>query len=171
VGLGVVALAVLAGLAGCSYQFVRYGSALRDVQTLSVRTPKNESYEPGIEYVVAEALREEAVRRGALRLLERPGAADVQLAGSVLSIETAPAAVSSVVLALEYEVTLKLDLEAKRRDGTRIPLDGRLLFETERYLASADVEATRKNRSEALRRLAHVLAERVMEVLLESLAR
>ena len=173
-GLGLVAwvgLAAVAGLAGCGYQFVRYGRSLRDVKTLAIRTPRNDSYEPGIEYVVAEALREEAIRRGALRLLESPGAADVRLGGSVLPIETVRAAVSSVVMALEYEVTLKLDLDVTRRDGTRVPLDARLLFESERYLASADVEATRKNRTEALRRLAHVLAGRVMDVLLESLAR
>jgi hypothetical protein len=171
VGLGLVACLGPTGLAGCGYRLVRYGRAAGEAQTLSIRTPHNASYEPGIEYVVAQALREEAVRRGALTLLERPGAADLQLRGSVLPVETARAAVSSVVLALEYEVTLRLDLEARRRDGTRIPLEARLLFETERYLASADVEATRKNRTEALRRLARVLAERVMDALLEDVAR
>jgi hypothetical protein len=158
-------------LSGCGYRFVRYQSALGEAHTLVISTPQNESYEPGIEYVVAEALREEVLRRGALALLERPRAADVVLSGRVLPVETIRAAVSSVVLALEYEVTLTLDLEARRRDGTQIPLDGRLLFETERYLASADVEATRKNRSEALRRLARVLAGRVNDALLEGLAR
>jgi hypothetical protein len=170
VGLGLVAWAGLSGLAGCGYRFVRYENALHEVQTLAIRTPRNQSFEPGIEYVVAQALREEALRRGALRLLESPGSADLRIGGSVLPVETVRAALSSVVLALEYEVTLRLDLEVTRRDGTRVPLEARLLFETERYLASADVEATRKNRSEALRRLAHVLAERVMEALLESLS-
>ncbi len=161
----------LAVLAGCGYRFVRHERALGEVRTLAIRTPQNESYEPGIEFVVAQAMRDEVLRRGALSLLELPRAADVVVSGRVLPVETIRAAVSSVVLALEYEVTLRLELDARRRDGTRIPLEARLLFETERYLASADVEATRKNRSEALRRLARLLAGRVNDALLESLER
>jgi hypothetical protein len=39
--------------------------------------------------------------------------------------------------------------------------------DTERYLASADVEATRKNRGEAMRKMAEVLAARVHDLLYE----
>ena len=39
--------------------------------------------------------------------------------------------------------------------------------ETERYLASADIEATRKNRDEALRKVAVVLAVRIHDLLYE----
>ena len=42
---------------------------------------------------------------------------------------------------------------AVRRDGSDVALDSRVLGESERYLASADVEATRKNRREALHRV------------------
>lgn len=154
---------------GCGYRLVRYGGALGDVHTLSVRTPHNDSFEPGIEFVVAEALRREFLRRGAVRLSEDPGDADLVLTGRVLPIGTAGRSFSSVVLTLEYEVTLTLELQAQRRDGTSVGLDARALTETERYLASADVEATRKNRREALHRLASVLAGRVHDALYEVL--
>ena len=39
--------------------------------------------------------------------------------------------------------------------------------DTERYLASADIEATRKNRDEAMRRMANVLAARAHDMLYE----
>ena len=69
---------------------------------------------------------------------------------------------------MEYELELTLDLEARRSDGTPLPVGERSLREAEYYLASADVEATRKNRSEAIRRLTKVLAQRVHESLFEA---
>ncbi len=44
----------------------------------------------------------------------------------------------------------------------------RALQEAEYYLASADVEAMRKNRDEAIRRVAGVLAQRVHDTLFEA---
>jgi hypothetical protein len=88
----------------------------------------------------------------------------------VLPIETSSTSFSSVVLALEYQVSLALELAARRRDGSEIPLDRRSLRETERYLASADVEALRRNREEALRRVAGLLAVRVHDEVFELVA-
>ena len=48
-----------------------------------------------------------------------------------------------------------------------IPIDGRALTESERYLASADVEVARTNKQEALRRLAGLLAARVHDSIYE----
>jgi hypothetical protein len=75
-----------------------------------------------------------------------------------------------VVLALEYELTLRVELHATRADGSAVDVDSRALNETERYLASADVEAQRKNRDEALRRAASVVASRVYDALAVKLA-
>ena len=68
---------------------------------------------------------------------------------------------------MEWEVTLDVVLLATLRDGTLLPVDDRAMIETERYLASADVEATRKNREEALRKLSAVIAVRTHEMLYE----
>ena len=68
---------------------------------------------------------------------------------------------------MEWEVTLDLVLVATRRDGAAIPIHRGAMRETERYLASADVEATRKNREEALRKLSAVLAARAHDMLYE----
>ena len=51
-----------------------------------------------------------------------------------------------------------------------MPIDGAALSETEIYVASADVEATRKNRQEAIRHLSRVIAGRVADSLSQSLA-
>jgi hypothetical protein len=158
-----------AALGGCGYQFVRYEGGLGQVGSVAIETLANESYEPGVETIVAEALRREFLRRGAVRLTDDVGGADLVLSGRVLPIETVGLSYSSIVLAIEYQLTLSLALQATRGDGTSVPIDPRALRESERYLVSGDVEATRTNREEALRRVAGVLAERVHDALAEVL--
>ena len=162
-------VAVCTALSGCGYKLVRYEGALGDIDSVAIETLANESYEPGIEYIVADALRREFLRRGAVRLTDDRGSADLVLSGRVLRVETAGLSLSSVVLVIEFQLTLSLAIQATRLDGMEVPIDSRALRESERYLASGDVEATRKNRDEALRRVAAVLAERVHDSLAEVL--
>jgi hypothetical protein len=156
---------------GCGYSLVRQGGALGDVRTVSIVTPSNETGEPGAEYVVADALRREFLRRGTVRLVEDPSLADLALRSQVRGLYSRPSSVDSVVLAIEYELTLELDLEVRRREGSEVPLDQGALRESERYVTSADVEVTRKNRQEALRQLASVLAGRAYLMLQETIDR
>ena len=169
-GPWIALLLVLLASPGCGYRLVRYAGGLGDVRSVAVATPENASYEAGVELVVADALRREILQRGAARLVEDREGADLVLSGRVLPIERSAESFSSVGLALEYEVTLALDLQAVRSDGRSVPLEARALRETERYLASADAEALRKNRREALRRASQVLAGRVVDALYASLA-
>jgi len=161
-GVSLVLIACLAAT-GCGYHFVRYDGTLGDYRSLAIPTPSNDSYDPGVEFIVADALRREALRRGGLDLVENPANADLVLSGRVLPIQTVGRSVSSVVLILEFEVTLRLELDVRTRGGRKIPLDPLSLRETERYLASANVEVTRKNREEALRLLAGTIASRVYD--------
>ncbi len=163
-----VVLACTLGLS-CGYGIVLYGGSLGDVRSVAIDTPANDSAEPGIEFVVADALRREFLRRHAVRLVEDPGRADLVLSGRVLPIREHGSAFSSVVLSLEYRLTLELELRATRADGSRIAIDRRVQRETETYLASADLEAQRKNRQEALRHVAALLAGRVYDALYETL--
>ncbi|HEY8154055.1 MAG TPA: LPS assembly lipoprotein LptE [Myxococcota bacterium] len=166
---GLPAALVLFGFvaAGCGYQLVDYARPEGGARRVALPTLRNDSYEPGVELLVADALRREFLRRGAFRLTEDPAAADLVVSGRVLPIQTSSSSFSSVVLALEYQVSLTLDLHARRADGSEIPLDSRSLRETERYLASADVAALRRNREEALRRLASLIAVRVHDEVFE----
>lgn len=165
-----LASALLVAATGCGYGFVRYDTAAEHVLSLAIETPSNESFDPGIEFTVANALRREALRRGGLRLTESVPRADLVLSGKVLPIATRGLSVSSVVLALEYSVTLTLDLTATLADGSEIAFDRGGLTATERYLSSADLEATRKNRLEALRLAASEIASRVCDAIDAGLA-
>lgn len=165
------AVLLLVSGSGCGYALVRYGKLPDGVRSVAIPTLRNDSYEPGVEYVVTDALRREFLRRGAVDLTEDTAGADLVVTGTVLPLRTTTASFSPVVLALEYEITLTLNLSAERADGTQIPIGDRALRESERYLVSADAQATRKNREEALRRVSRLLAGRVHDQLFEMRAR
>jgi hypothetical protein len=158
-------LPVLLALVGCGYALVDYPD--RDTAlALAVQTFENESYEPGYEMVVVDALRREVARRGAMRLVDDAAGAEVVLRGRVADIATSGRSFSSVVSTLEFAVGVSLDLELVR-PGTEIGIDRRALRARESYLASADIEVQRKNRDEALRKIAVVLAARIHDVIWE----
>jgi hypothetical protein len=163
--VGILTL-VLVGL-GCGYQIVRYREALADARRVAIVSIENDSFEPGLDSMVADALTREFLRRGALRVVSDPGAADLLVSGRVENLQTNSRSFSSIEFALEFEVTMRLDLEVERRDGSEVPINKRTLVESELYLTSADVEVSRKNREEALRRLAGTLAGRFHDVLYE----
>ena len=165
-------VAALAGVwaLGCGYTPVRYADALGDAKTVAIEGLRNDTFEPGIESIVSDALAREFLRRGGLRLVEQPERADVVISGAVAKLAVSRKSFSSVALAIEYELRLVLAIRVARRDGTVVPLDAAALTETERYVASADVEVERTHREEALRRLAGLLAERVHDALFERVA-
>ena len=87
-------LACLAWLlgAGCGYAFI--GAGLDGVDSVAVKTPRNDSYQPGAEYVVADALRRELLRRDGAVLSEDPARADLVVSGRIVEIESSSRAFS-----------------------------------------------------------------------------
>lgn len=161
-------LALLAAVGlSCGYAVERAPSSLSaDAPRLSIRTLDNQSSEPGLDRLVSEALRREWMRRGRVKLVGDPARADWVISGRVLPLRIHTRTMSSVVLALEQTVTMRVELELITRSAagpSRHRLPSRLLGESEIYFASADLEATRKNRVEALRRVAELVAERAVD--------
>jgi len=167
-GFRLVALAIIQlAIFGCGYQFIDYSEPIADLGSVAIQTFENESYEPGVEFVVADALRREFLRRGAVVLVDEPIDADLVVSGVVEPIVTRARSFSSIALALEWEVTLQLAVDAERSGGIKTRLDEDATLATERYLASADIEATRQNRDEAIRTMASNLAAHVHDMLYE----
>ena len=163
-------LAILALSLGCSgYRVVHASDGLGPIKKVAVQTLSNHSFEPGLELLVTEALRRELARRGGVVVVSDPGDADLVLSGAVLELQTNARSFSSIAFALEYQIDMSLALQARRPDGSLIGLDPAALRDWELYLTSADVEAERRNRDEALRRLAAVLAGRVRDSLADRL--
>lgn len=164
----ILALAA-APVAACGYKLVSYRGALGDVRRISIKGLQNDSIAPGYGGVMTEALLKEFQRRGALQIVENPSLADLTIGGRVLPIQAGARSFSSVVLAIEYQVTVTVSLDVRRRDGTLVPIDPGALTESEIYTASADAEVALTNRNEALRRIASVIAGRVHDALFERL--
>ena len=164
-------LVSLAALAACGYSVVRYGGGLGEVRSVAVVTLANASDEPNAGVIVSDALRREFLRRGAVDVVDDPTAADLVVRGEVEEVASSGRSFSSVDIALEFELTLEVDLQFELSDGSTASVGGRSQRESERYLASADLEATRKNRREALHRSASIVAGRVYDSLYLELAR
>jgi len=159
-------------LPGCGYQLLGTERADGAAFHIGLSTLANDTLEPGIELMVSRALRRELLRAGGpLEFVEDPSRAEFMLAGRVHSLNTRSRSFSSSVRAIEFSVAMTLELELIARDGASgPPVDPFALREREVYLASLDVEVSRKNREEALRRLAALLAGRVraeLEILAE----
>ena len=165
--------ALLAGaflvLAGCGYEFVRHRASGGEAHSVALSTLRNDSLERGYELTVSDAIRREFLRRGALRMVGDASAADVVISGRINPVRVAPQAFSSILQTLEYEVFVSVDLEIERREGADVTVWPGALRVSEFYTASPDVEASRKNREEALRRVAGILAARVHDSVSESL--
>jgi hypothetical protein len=160
---------IVLAASACGYRFVRHEAAASGAdRRVAIHALRNDSFEPGLDSVMNDALRREFLRRGALRVVDDPGSADLVIGGAILPVMWSSRSFSSVNFAIEYEVTLRLRLEVARADGEKIPLDATALAESELYLASPDIEVARKNREEALRRVAAALAGRVHDVLVET---
>jgi len=168
----VAALVTLAlSLGACGYQLVRTGQSLGpDVDRVAVTPLLNNSYEPGVEVIMSDALRREFLQRGGVQVVAEPARADLVVGGAVFPIETRVSATSAVSAALEYQIGMEIQMSAARRNGAAVALEPPTFSAWELYLSSSDVEAERKNRLEAIRRLATVLAVRVHDALVTKLA-
>ena len=171
-----VLVLILLLAAGCGYRSILPGaqqSADRGASSspnetarpasLAVMAIRNDSPEPWLDRIFSDALRREVELRARFELVNDPREAELVLRGRIRPLSTLANSFSSFVAALEYAVTMELDLEVVRAGGLIVRLDSGTLSETEFYLASADVEITRTNRLEALRHLSDVLAARAVE--------
>jgi hypothetical protein len=139
------------------------GTSIEAPTRLAVMAIRNDSPEPWLNRVVTDALRREMAARGALVLVEDPHQADLVLRGRVRPLFIQARSFSSFVAALEYSVTVGLDLEVVRASGDIVKFDAAMLTETDIYLASADIETTRTHKLEALRRISDLLAGRIAD--------
>ncbi len=131
--------------------------------SITIVALRSDSPEPWLDRIVTDALRREFGGRARLRLIDDPESAELKISGHIRPLDIQSRSFSSFVAALEYSLTLALDLEVRLANGDVVKLDPTMLSETESYLASPDIEVTRTNRLEALRRISDLLASRVAD--------
>lgn len=141
----------------------RDGAAGRPRTSIAVIALQNDTPEPWLDRILTDAMRREISARAGFEFINDPNGADLVLRGRIRQLDTRSVAFSRFVAAVEYGVTLNLDLELLFAGGNIVRLDPRMLSEADSYLASADIEVTRTNRLEVLRRLSDLLASRVAD--------
>lgn len=159
--------AVLAG-AGCGYRLVNEAAVFGpDVKKIRVQMFRNQSNQPGLERVLADAIHEEFLRGGTLEPTWSEGA-PLEISGTIRSVLVTASALDSVGLSLENEVELTVDVRVARMPGDEPVWTANKLVEVERFSASADsnVHATAQQR--ALLRLSSELASRIRDELFQT---
>jgi hypothetical protein len=132
---------------------------------LAVADLRNDSPEPWLDRILTDSMRREMGTRARFALVNDPADADLVLRGRIRPLDIRSRSFSSFVAAVEYALTLELDLEVVRSGGDVVRLDSSMLSETDVFMASPDIEVTRTNRLELLRRLSDLLAARVADSL------
>src|SRR6266542_193429 len=133
---GFVTVAVALGwLAGCGYQFAGTGNRLpSDVKTFSLGPIQNATREVGIEKQLLEALEDEVTSHGRLKVVPA-GEGDAQMTGIVRYYVSRPVSFNSNDEALQYQASVAVDLDLRRRDN------GKLLWKTVSQRATQDYSA------------------------------
>jgi hypothetical protein len=149
---------------GCGY---RLSNSLKEGQkpvTIDVTTFENDTLEPGIELMLGSALRNEFARPGLVRGVVKAASPDYTLEGQVRSVTTTSRTLTTQIRAIEFTVVVRIEpVLVRNADGQKLKLDRLSRSADEVYLASFDLEISRKNREEALRRIAAVLADRIYD--------
>jgi hypothetical protein len=135
-------LTVALALGGCGYQFAGTGNRLPpEVHTVSLGPIQNATREVGIEKQLLEALEDEVTAHGRLKVVPA-GEGDAQMTGIVRYYVSRPVAFNSNDEALQYQASVAVDLDLRRRDN------GKLLWktvgqrETQDYSAVPDTVVT-----------------------------
>jgi outer membrane lipopolysaccharide assembly protein LptE/RlpB len=156
--LGVLLLIGLL-LPACGYRFSGGGSLPGGAETISVLMLENRTAEIGIQTQLTGDISYEVTRRDSTRIA-RPGNADAVLSGVVRTIQDTDIAHTGTSTASQRRVTLTVDMQLKRPDGT--VLWRRSGFsDYEAYDVASDRNQTDLNRKSAVEKLSKRLAERI----------
>jgi hypothetical protein len=137
-----LAMAAL-GIAGCGYHVAGAENGLpADIRSIRVGDIENRTREYGLEKSLAFALEREIVIRQQLAISQDPGGGDAVLNGRIRSVEVRPVAFNKGDQAMQYEITMLLDLRLTRRDNGEVLWNGAGLRQDTEYAASQAVVVT-----------------------------
>jgi hypothetical protein len=174
---GVSRVRVLAALAaaalahtGCGYHFVGGRDVFGpDVHSIELFAFENETREPGLEQLIAQALNEEFARRGWLepKLEGQISSPDLVMRGVIHTVTVHSSSYSSSALALEEAVDVVLDVNVRRAQSTEVVWQHPHFRVHEVFRASADPQVYASNKEQALRRVSSEIAQRVHDELFQ----
>ena len=129
-------------LSACGYQFA--GAVTRlppEIHTISLGPIQNTTREVGLEKALLESLEDEVTSRGRLEVVPA-GQGDVALTGILRAYTTRPVAFSGRDEALQYQASVIVDLDLRRRDSGKLLWRVRGMREVQDYGAVSGVVVT-----------------------------
>jgi outer membrane lipopolysaccharide assembly protein LptE/RlpB len=136
--LAIFLLLLLVAVGGCGYHLPGRGQNLPpDVQSVAFVFFRNATLEPLLENVVSEALVNRLIRGRALRVVDRPEAADAVLSGVVSAYSAVPVAYDQEDEIARWRSTMTVGAELRRAGGGEVLWRGSVTWREE-YAASRD---------------------------------
>lgn len=160
---------LLLSLTGCGYSLVGRGNFLpADVSTIHVPSFVNQSTRVEVEQRVTQAVAEEMVTRGRLRLVTTPQEADLILRGTIQSFNVTPVAFNEQVRATKYQatVTARIELLHHRQEDKVLWKNDQYVF-TETYAIDPSALDAFDQETRAIREIAERFSESLVTNLLE----
>ncbi len=137
------ALATLLVLSSCGYHFTGDRVGLpADIGSISIGNIANRSREYGLEKTLGFALEREIVIRRQLHLEQEPGAGDGSLSGTIRDVRVRPVGFNPQDQAVQYEISLVVDLALTRQSDGKLIWQTRGLKEIDEYATSGTVVVT-----------------------------
>ncbi len=161
-----LAIILLVALAGCGYHPL--GSQPRMTEAApSIAIPlfANRSTEVGLESIFANALIQAFSQTRAVQVTTRPQEAEMVLQGKVAYLENSSVAYNSIQNSSVRRVTIKVDLNLKKRDSGKILWKDTVVLQ-EDYEVDPNYQIGETLKSQGLRRAAVTLAQRVLDKVL-----
>ena len=157
-------------LTGCGYSLVGNANNLLPptVKTIQVPAFINRTTRVELEQRVTQAVADEFVSRGRLRLVSVPAEADVILRGSIDSFAIFPVAFNQQGRATQYQIsiTAKIELVDHRADDKVLWKNDQYRF-TENYQVNVESSDAFDQETRAIREIAVRFAETLVTSLLE----
>jgi outer membrane lipopolysaccharide assembly protein LptE/RlpB len=156
-------------LTSCGYALVGHNNFLPPtVHTIQVPAFVNRTTRVELEQRVTQAVAEEFVSRGRLKLVSTPAEADVMLHGSIDSFGIYPVAFNTEGRATQYQIsiTAAIELVDHRNDDKVLWKNDQYRF-TENYSTNIDTADAFDQESRAIREIAQRFSQALVTNLLE----
>jgi len=156
-------------LTGCGYALVGHTNSLPPtIHTVQVPAFVNRTTRVGLEQQVTQAVGDEMVARGRLKLVSNPNDADAILNGSIDSFGIFPIAFNQQGRATQYQIsiTAKIELVDHRNDDKVIWKNDQYRF-VENYQVNVESTDAFDQESRAIADIAQRFAETLVTSLLE----
>ncbi len=158
----VIAIMILfSSTLGCGYHIMGKGGEFPEgITSLAIIPLENKTKEPNLTSIFTSALRREFIFRREVEIVAEEKA-EAALQGSIDSINIVSIAYDEHGRAIEYDITIALDLRLVRRGNNAVLWKGDKIAATWHYKASFDVMVNEGNKNTAIQKIAADLAEKI----------